>query len=336
MSARGQRRAFTNPAVTNNTYAGELALPFLTPAVKSGDTIAKGYVRTMDGIRYKAPMVSSTINGDILQAADCAFQDGDSVVVDERVLTLVDLKVNESLCRATMLPTWVGQVGARASTDWASPEFRQFVLGTIAGKVGEAVENAIWKGSSLYSGGFLSNTGTFDRAGLAAGILGGSTEAAIVAITSANAIAQFGKVYDSATANVPGILSKNDLGFYCSHKTYSLYIQQLAGLGAHSTSLAGQGMGNMGSNQNFEGVSYLGLPIRVCPGMFDDAIVLASADNLAVGSNLMTDFTEVKYIPAYEYDGSDNVKVVMQFGLGCQVGVLSDVVVGALAAVLPA
>ena len=37
--------------VTDNTYAGKLALPYVTAAVKSPDTVAKGYVRQIDGLR---------------------------------------------------------------------------------------------------------------------------------------------------------------------------------------------------------------------------------------------------------------------------------------------
>ena len=40
--------------VTDNTYAGKLALPYVTAAVKSPDTVAKGYVRTIDGLNSKA------------------------------------------------------------------------------------------------------------------------------------------------------------------------------------------------------------------------------------------------------------------------------------------
>ena len=40
--------------VTDNTYAGKLALPYVTAAVKSPDTVAKGYVRQIDGLNSKA------------------------------------------------------------------------------------------------------------------------------------------------------------------------------------------------------------------------------------------------------------------------------------------
>jgi hypothetical protein len=95
-----------------------------------------------------------------------------------------------------------------------------------------------------------------------------------------------------------------------------------------------QGVNMQGVNQAFASLQYLGIPIHVCPGMFDDAIILTYEDNLVVGSNLNTDYTNATYIDAWKYDGSDNVKIVMKFGLGMQVGIPGDCVVGALTAVI--
>jgi len=67
--------------------------------------------------------------------------------------------------------------------------------------------------------------------------------------------------------------------------------------------------------------------------MPNEALVLTYEENLVVGSNLNTDYTTAQYIDAWQYDGSDQVKIAMRFGLGCQVGVPSDVVVGAYAAI---
>jgi len=36
--------------ITDNTYAGQLALPYVTAALRTPDTIAKGYVRVLDGL----------------------------------------------------------------------------------------------------------------------------------------------------------------------------------------------------------------------------------------------------------------------------------------------
>jgi hypothetical protein len=101
----------------------------------------------------------------------------------------------------------------------------------------------------------------------------------------------------------------------------------LAISGAH------QGVNMQSTNQAFDTLQYLGIPIHVCPGMPNDALVLTYEENLVVGSNLNTDYTTAQYIDAWQYDGSDQVKIAMRFGLGCQVGVPGDVVVGAYAAI---
>lgn len=334
---RTRRRAFANPnfgTPSAPSYAGDLVLPFVAPAVKSGDTIAKNYVRTLDGITNKAVIQTTSIADDIIQAAGCAFEDGDSVTLNESVLTLTDLKVNEELCRGTLLPSWVSQRGSRATSDFGTPEFRAFVMEQTAAKTAESVENLIWKGGSVFAKGFLSSDGTFDEAGLAASACAGATYHTFGAtavttgqITASTVIIAFGEVYQKAAESKAGILAKPDLKFFVSSKTAALYRQALATAGGTLTP-TGQGYNNQVTNQGFGELNFLGVTIAECPGMFDNAIVLAQTENLVVGSNLMTDLIDAQYIPVYQYDGSDNVRVVMQFGLGCASGIASDVVIG--------
>lgn len=62
--------------------------------------------------------------------------------------------------------------------------------------------------------------------------------------------------------------------------------------------------------------------------MFDDVIVATYRENLVFGTNLATDWTEARVIPTYQYDGSDNVRIVMNFALGVQCAVATDGVYG--------
>jgi hypothetical protein len=348
LNRTAQRRAFnSNPVITDNTYAGELATPFLTPAVKAADTLAKGYVRQIDGIRNKAVLSVTSIADDVIQAGGagdaCDFEDGNSVALTESVLTLSDLKVNEKLCRAKILPTFMGQVGARNAQDWASPEFRNFVIATVAGKTAASVENLVWVGGAVGGAGFLSDSGTFNRAGLAAGALAvgssGTVGATIAEITSLNVIQEMGKVYDKAATDRSALLSKPDFALYVNPKTAALYRQALATVGGSAFGALGdapgQGINGQSTNQAIDNLNYLGVPILTCPGMPADCVIAAQRENLVVGSNLNTDYTSTQYIPFYQYDGSDNVGVTMRFGLGMQVGVAQDVIVGTTVGILP-
>jgi hypothetical protein len=351
--SRAQRRQFvtTNPAGGDaGTYAGELADFFVAPALKAADTIANGYVTQLDGISNKAVVTGASIADDLIQEGACGFNDGDSVTVDERVLTLNDLMVNEKLCRKSILPYWNSVKGSRNS-DWGTPEFRNFVLAQVAAKVAEGVEQQIWNGKDYTTSdtlGFLSGTGTFDRTGAAAGILkpangAGSASAAngvaITSLTANNVITEMGAVYAYVATNKSPVMTKPDFAFYVGPKTAALYRQALTtagGAALQTGDAVGQGYQNQVTNQAINGLNYLGVPIYMCPGIPADAIVAACVSNLFVGSNLRTDYTEATYIPLYQYDGSDNVAVTYRFGLGMQAGILSEVTVGTTAGILPA
>ena len=332
----GRRREFANPAVTPaTTYAGVSAAPFVAPALKMANTLTQGFVRQIDGIQNKA-VISSLSSTGVIQAANCDWNDNDSLTLGERVLTLTDLAVMEALCRGTLLPTWAGMTGSRETMTAGSPEFVNFSMATVAGYAAQGVENSIWNGSAVFAGGFLSNNGTFDNAGYNASILGtASVNEATVGATGFDAAASvivgatgaFHLVYNDAVANCPAILNRPDIAYYCSPKTAGNYMTGLAISGAH------QGVNMQSTNQAFDTLQYLGIPIHVCQGMPDDCLILTYEENLVVGSNLMTDYTTAQYIDAWQYDGSDNVKIAMRFGLGCQVGIPSDVVVGAFAAI---
>ena len=180
-----------NPATT---YAGEQALPYVTAAVKSNDTIAKGYVRQMDGLTSKA-VISSLNTTDPIVAAGCAFNDAGTTTLGERVLTVNDLKVNREVCRKTLYPTWVGK---NMTQNGGLPQtFEDFLLQVVAGQAAAQIENGIWVSDNsngagndgLFGAGFLSNDGQFDQNGLNASACADFTQATLnagAATTAAN------------------------------------------------------------------------------------------------------------------------------------------------------
>lgn len=316
------------------TYAGVLSTPFVAPAFKLANTLVKGFVRQIDGIQNKA-VVSSLTSTDPLQAANCSWADGDDLTLGERVLELKDLAVMQALCRKTLLPTWAGMGGARGTMTAGSPEFVNFAMAVVASATAQSVENAIWLGSTVAGTGFLSNAGSLTQAGYGASILGAASvnEVAVIAAGFTTGVitqgtGAFDKAYQEAVTDCPAILNRPDIAFYVGTKLAGQYMTALA------TSGTNQGVNLQSTNQAFDSLQYLGVPIHVCPGMPAEAIVLTYEDNLVVGSNLNTDYTSAQYIDAWQYDGSDQTKIAIRFGLGMQVAIPGDVVVGALSTIL--
>ena len=314
--------------ITGDTYAGIQSLPYVSAAVKSPDTIAKGYVRTIDGLNSKAVISNFASNNPIVSggSSNCAFSSGNDTSTTEQVLTLTDLKVNEEICRATVFPTWFGQ---NMSRDGELPqEFSEFLMGVVTAKAGAQIENGLWvaDASSIMGAGFLSNDGVFDQLGLNASACADFTQVTMngvgTATTNANIDDALAKVYDTVVGSHPGLIDKPGFGVYMNNKMYGLYGQFLMASGS------GQGINMLGTNQSIDGLTYMGYPVYRCPGMPDDSIVMTYKDNLVVGTNAGTQYTEARLIPTYQYDGSDNVRITMNFALGVQTGVKTDGVVG--------
>ena len=304
--------------VTGGTYAGELALPYVTAALLGAETIAKGRCRLIEGVQYKA-VINNLTTTDTIQAANCAFNDGADLELTEQVVELSDLAVMEVICRGTLFPTWVAAQGSMNRDGDIPIEFTDFLMASVAQRTGTNLESLIWAGAAPFGVGLLSNDGVIDEAGIDASAMAGFTEAVTVAaFTAANILDQLDIVFAAASAT-PGILQKPGAGFYISYEAYAFFLQAIA---AQST--------NQGYNQDLGGATYLGYPVYATAGIPNSADVIAFTypENIVVGTNNYTPDTSAQLIPAYAYDGSDNVKVAMRFGVGVNVAVPGDGVVG--------
>ena len=305
---------------TVNTYAGELALPYVTAAVLGAETINKGRVRLIEGVVDKA-VISGLGFSDVIQAASCAGTDGADLTLTEQVLEVNQLMVKEVICRKTMFPTWIAAQGRMQRNGDIPVTWTDFLLSATAAQAGTSLENLLWQGATgTFPLGFLSNDGVIDEDGIDASACANFQEATTSAgaWTAVNILANMDTVFTQAQ-NVPGILGKPGCGFYVSMEAYAFYLQAMA--------LQNTGPG---FNQSMDGATYLGYPVYPTPGIPNavDVMVFTYPDNLVVGTNAYSDEEAAALIPVYKYDGSDNVKVSMDFAVGVQTAVATDGVVG--------
>ena len=303
-----------------NTYAGELALPYVTAALLGSETIAKGRCRFLEGIVGKT-VISGLATTDTIQAANCDFAGGSNVALTEQVLNPSDLAVMEEVCRKTMYPTWIAANGRMERNGDLPVAWGDFLLGAVAERTGSNLENLLWSGDAgaVFGTGFLSNDGVIDEAGINASACQDFTQVDTgPGWTAANILETLSLVFDGAAA-IPGILGKPGCGFYVSYEAYAFFLQALAKLNTGA-----------GFNQSLEGASYLGYPVYATSGIPNatDVCVFTYPDNLVVGANSYTADIAAQLIPTYQYDGSDNVRISMRFAVGVQSGVATDGVVG--------
>ena len=307
---------FANPSIGVNTYAGQLSLPYVSAAVKSNLTVTGGGVRTVDGFNHKV-VISNLSVADPLGTASCTFNATDTTI-GESVITLTDFNVNIQYCRGTIFDTWIGQ-GMDRNGDLPGT-FESFVLETLVANVGQSIENAMWKGATPWGTGFLSNDGSFGGVSFGNSALANFATQELTDTPSAdNILKNLNEVYSKVVSDKSAILSKPGFGFYMSQQMYSYYAMKL---GSATT------FQQLGSAGEFNNLTFMGYPIYICPGMFNDVIVATYPENLVLASNALSDMNEVRVIPAYQYDGSDNINVVMKFAAGVGVGIAGDGVVG--------
>ena len=302
-----------------NTYAGELALPYVTAALLGAETIAKGRCRFLEGIVGKT-VISGLATTNPIQTANCSWNDGSNVALTEQVIDPADLAVMEEICRGTMYPTWIAANGRMERNGELPVAWSDFLLGAVAERTGAHLEELIWKGSTVFGVGFLSNDGTIDESGINASACQDFTQAdtGTGVWSSSTILAALNTVFEAA-GNTPGILGKPGVGFYVSYEAYAFFLQAIAAQNAGA-----------GYNQTLEGATYLGYPVYATSGIPNtiDVCVFTYPDNLVVGANSYTADIAAQLIPTYQYDGSDNVRASMRFAVGVQSGVATDGVVG--------
>jgi len=306
--------------VTDNTYAGELALPYVTAAVTGAETINKNRCRLMEGIVNKAVINEVGYSG-ILTASSCAGADAGTIELLEQVVTLNDLQVKKDICRGTIFPTFVAAQGRMRRDGQIPPEFSQFLLATAAERAGTELEELIWKGDtgSVWGLGLLSNDGVIDEAGIDASAMKDFAEADLgTAFSKTTILGHMDTVFATASAT-PGILQKPGCGFYVSYEAYAFFQQAVADKGTE---------GNY--NKDLKEVTYLGYPVYPTYGIPNTTDVMAFTypENIVVGTNAYTGNESAALIPKFQYDGSDNVMVSMNFAVGVNVAVPTDGVVG--------
>ncbi len=311
--------------INSSSYAGELALPYIAPAILSANTIAQNLVTVHNNVKYKAVLKKLSNNAAVVKAAACDFTGtAEDLDLDEVVLQVTELAVQQQLCKKDFRQDWEAlATGARLLGDRLPPNFETFLLQFLAGKVQEDIEKSIWGGNFDNSDSTLTGGGewatSFD--GFMHLLVDGTPandQTGAGAIDESNILT---RLDDMIGLSPSAVLGSENATIYMS-RSAQFFMQRALG-GVVTTSGAAPTNGNIltGAIPN----SYLGYNIAVCNGMPNDAMVFADKGNLHVGNNLYTDQIEAKVVDMSLTDASDNVRVAMRFNCGVQIGSIGDV-----------
>ena len=305
----------TTTSITT-TYAGEFAGQYISAALLSGDTIAKGGITVKPNVKYKEVLKKVALDG-IVKDQTCDFTDTSTLTLTEAILQPEFLQVNLELCKSDFESDWEAIQMGYSAFDSLPSNFVDYFIGYNAAKVAEWIEQKLWTGAT-------ANAGEFNgfQTLLAADTTVIDVTAATAGISASNVLTEMGKVLDAAPNAVYG---KDDLMLYVPTNVYKAYVRALGGFAASGQ--GANGVDNRGTLWfNGQDLFFDGVRVFHATGMGSNKMVLAQKSNLYFGTGLLSDHNEVKVLDMADLDGSKNVRFVMRFSAGVQVGFGADVV----------
>lgn len=300
-----------NATVAVGTYAGEAARPYVAAAVLSADTIANGYVSTIENVHSKA--VLRKFSGAAITAATCEFTGQGSLTLGEAVLEATALQVNEQVCNKDLRATWEA-AQMRGQSSAAPADFTSFAAQYVAAKVAEGIEHNIWAGNhqqvldepATYTAfdGIIHTIvdGSPDRETVSTDVLGAADGSGVESILDALAVLTSGS--EGAPAAIAG---DPDTKIFMSRASAQLYYQALA-------ATYNQPFLNDGTVAR-----YAGYEIITPGGMPDNVLLCSKIDNLYFGTDLLTDHIQASVLDLSGVTGDDVTRIVMKFSGGTQV-----------------
>jgi hypothetical protein len=298
-----RRVEFTEPSITT-TYAGEFAGKYIAAGVLEAPTLKKEGITIMPNVKYKAVLKTLTNNITIANAT-CDYTDTADVTLAEKVLTVTEKQVNLTLCKTPFESDWEAVQMGYSSFDNLPATFSDFFIANMLEKVASATETAVW--NSLVS----------------QAVADGADDSLTVVVTAANVIDTLGDAVDLLPNNVYG---KEDLTIYMGFETFKAYVRALGGFATGGLGANGiNGMGTMWYD-GLQSVTFDGIKIFVS-GELGDKIVIARKSNLFFGIGLLDNLNEVRVLDMAGLDGSKNVRFVMRWSQGTQVGFGNEIVI---------
>jgi hypothetical protein len=297
-----RRVEFTEPSITT-TYAGEFAGKYIAAGVLEAPTLKKEGITIMPNVKYKAVLKTLTNNITIANAT-CDYTDTADVTLAEKVLTVTEKQVNLTLCKTPFESDWEAVQMGYSAFDNLPATFSDFFIANMLEKVASATETAVW--NSLVT----------------QAVADGADDSLTVVVTAANVIDTLGDAVDLLPNNVYG---KEDLTIYMGFESFKAYVRALGGFAANGVGSNGvNGMGTMWYD-GIQSLTFDGIKIFVS-GELGNKIVLGQKSNLYFGIGLLDNLNEVRVLDMADKDGSKNVRFIMRWSQGTQVGFGNEIV----------
>ena len=292
-------------------YTGKTANDWYSAAFLSSVTVNE--LQLLSNVKSSIKLNRMDV-ANIVQAADCDFSASGSLTLSHNTLSVCDFKVNAELCIKDFEATFISeQMRAGANNSDLPGDFMTYLMGQMAGNVGQWIEQKLWTGDTDASpnpdecDGIIKKLSA-DSAVVDVAAVGGG-------LSASNIVAELQKVYNA----IPATVVKTDprLRIFMGTAAYGYYLQARAAVAT--------GSGDYFTN-GYVNLNFLGIRVILAPGMPANKMVAATSDNIAIGTDLVDDFSQINVIDMRQTTGAPNLRFVGNFKLGVQHKVGSEIV----------
>lgn len=199
-----------------SNYVEEKRLPLIAKSFLRGKTIELVQLET--GVKQDTALnlIGSEIS--LQDGSECGWKDEGSVILSQRQLKPVFLKVNMSFCDKDLLKKWASYEVKLAAGREELP-FEEAFMNEIANSINEAIEKLIWTGDSQNAGGDPEPDGYLT-------ILE-ANNSGVVDVTWAQGTSAYNKIKAVYNAIPAEIVEKDDTVIFVGEDTYRSFIQDL-------------------------------------------------------------------------------------------------------------
>ena len=294
-------RSFTS------TYSGDAIRGYILKALIGGETLSTAGINIQTGIKYKR-VIKKFTSADIVSSGTCAFTPSGTLTISEGVLEPCKLQIHTQICFEDLYELWDAESMADGMNNEDVPqELVDAMTNEFVGKFAEYNENLVWQGDATGAtytcyDGFLK-------------LLDNGAPATVTAttVTSANVITEMNKV---TAAQIAAISAKP-----ASAKV--LFVTP-AIAESYKQNLAAQGQNTTVTEQT---LAFHGIEVRVAPGLgSNNVMVLGLRDNFYFGTDLMSDWVDLKALDQREVTGDEYVNFIMKAKGDVAIGWTTEVV----------
>lgn len=289
------------------TYAGDALKEYILKALIGGETLNTNGINVQTNVKYKRKLKKLTSSG-LVQEGTCDFDATDGMSISEGVLEPKKIKINEEICFDEFDELWDSadmQAGQHAQN--VPQEVLDAISDEFVGQFAKEIEELVWQADSSVTG----VTGLFDGFEK---ILDDGSPVTVDSdtLTTSNILTELDKVYKALPAGVRK-KGKDNLVFFMGYNEAALYEMNLQAQGVNTSADGGT-------------MRVYGIEIVPVGGISDGKIVLGERSNFYVGTDLESDFNEMRMLDLRESTGDDKARFIMKGKIDVAIAYTSEVV----------